>query len=254
MWNDKLKKGLGLFAVFLCMCGCVTTTNRSTGGQKHPNVIGASELDRASAALLVQFLTDGTWNRFAANYTAQIREKHPDATPLETVPLMFVSQVTNSLRTEAGNPLNYSNVTDKLLFLLQNPHQLDRFIRLELKSKYPTLYEELRAYMAQATGNPKWTWQGVEPLPRIQISKYLGIEAEKAVEGIEFIVTDPRTEKKNIREGLIEIPALALSFKMEPYGSDQLKFTATITDFLAKVGSTKGSALVVWNAYVQIEK
>ncbi len=254
MWNDKLKMGLVLFAAFLCVCGCVTTTNRSTGEHRHPNAIGASELDRASAILLIQFLTDDTWNRFAANYIAQVREKHPDATPLETVPLMFVSQVTNSLRTEAGNPLNYSNVTDKLLFLLQNPHQLDRFIRLELKSKYPTLYEELRSSMAQATGNPKWSWQGVEPLPRIQISKYIGIEAEKAVKGIKFIITDPRAEKKHIREGLIEIPALALSFKMEPYGTDQLKFTATITDFLAKDGSTKGNGLVVWNAYVQIEK
>ncbi len=236
----------------LWFCGCVSTTSR-TGGNAPRAAIGAGELDRASAQLLVQFLTDDIWNRFVANYVSQIREKHPEAKQEETVPLMFVSQVTNSLRTEGGNPLNYSNVTDKLLALLQSPRQLDRFIRLELKVKYPDLYEELRDYMAQTTGNPQWTWPGPETLPRLRISKYIGVEAEKAVKAIKFIVTDPRTAKKNIREGLVEIPALALSFKMEPYGVEQLKFTATITDFLAGDG-TVGNGVVVWNAYVQIEK
>ncbi len=254
MWNDKLKKGFVLFVGFLCLSGCVSTTSRP-GGAAPPAAIGASELDRASATLLVQFLIDDTWNSFATKYASQIRAKHPDAEPIETVPSMFVSQVTNSLRTEGGNPLNYSNVTDKLLFLLQSPYKLDRFIRLELKPKYPDLYEELQSYMAQKTGNPQWAWPGVEPLQRIRVSKYIGIEAEKAVEGIQFIIRDPRTDKanKNIREGAIEIPALAISFKMEPYGTDQLKFTATITDFLASDGTT-GIGNVVWNAYVQIEK
>ena len=257
MWNDRLKRGLAwcVLAASLCFCGCVTTTGGKVGGYVHTNAIGSRELDLASANLLVQFLTDETWNSFVANYASQIRAKHPEAKPFETVPLMFVSQVTNSLRTEAGNPLNYTNVTDKLLTLLTSPSQLDRFIRLELKTKYPALYEELRIAMVRSTGNPQWSWQGPEPLQRIRVSKYIGIEAEMAIQAIDFIVSDPRTDKMktNVHEGLIEIPALAISFKMEPYGRDQLKFTATITDFLASDG-TVGNGVVVWTAYVQIEK
>ena len=210
-----------------------------------PTAPGSIELNQASAELITQFLTDKQWLQFAENYAVKIRAKHPESGEKEGIPLLFVSQVTNSLRTEAGNPLNYSNITDKVLPALTSSSQLDRFIRLELIPQYPRLYDELK----RAYGD----WKGPEPLQRIRVSKYIGIEAETAVKSIKYILTDPRTDKKNIKEGCIPIPALALSFKMEPFGSTRIKITATITDFLKNDG-TYGDGEVVWNGYVEVEK
>ncbi len=246
-------------SVILCMLvlasllfGCVTT-DQTKGTGDIPRAARSADLDLACAQLIVQFLTDANWNKFASDYARKIQANHPSSQALETVPLLFISEVKNNLRTLAGNPLNYSNVTDQFKYYLGNAVNLDRFIRLELPSRYPDLYEDFKVRMAQLTGKADWEWSGPEKLPRIRVSRAIGLEADMAVESIDYIINDPRFEQNHIQEGKLEIPALALSIKMEPYDETRFKFTADIIDFLQNDGSV-GRGIVQWQAFVLIAR
>lgn len=250
-----MKKQLNLFflmATALLLAGCVTS-DVPKAQLNQPRSTRVVDLDLACAQLIVQFITDANWNKFAADYAAQIKAKHPDAVDSETVPLLFISEVKNNLRTLAGNPLNYSNITENLTYYVGNAMNLDRFIRLELPAKYPELYADFKLRMAQLTNTPDWEWSGPDALPRIRVSKAVGLEADMAVRSIKFIINDPRFEHKSIKAGKLEIPALALSFKMEPYDETRFKFTADIIDYLQNDGAV-GNGEVRWHAFVLISR
>lgn len=251
----KKRKG-AIFCMLLLVSllfGCVST-DKAKSVAEMPRPARSADLDLACAQLIVQFLTDANWNKFASEYSLKIKAAHPGSEALETVPLLFISEVKNNLRTLAGNPLNYSNLTDQFKYYLGNAVNLDRFIRQELPRRYPELYAEFKARMAQLTGMAAWEWSGPEALPRIRVSRAIGLEADMVIDNIDYIINDPRFEQKSvIPAGKLEIPALALSVKMEPYDETRFKFTADIIDYLQNDGSV-GKGIERWNAFVLIAR
>ena len=240
-------KALAAIAFVCIVSGCVTT-----GKSNLPKPPKSADLDRACAELIVQFMTSRNWNEFATEYANKVKANRPAAENNDEIPLMFISQINNNLRTLAGNPVNYSNITDSFTHYLMNADKLDRFVRRELMVKYPELYDELKKGMAALANVDEWEWQGPEPTARIRLSKATGIEMDKAVENIDYIYNDPRFEQK-IQYGKLQIPGLALSFRMEPYDETRFKFTAYIIDYLS-IDGTSGEGIVRWDAFVLINR
>ena len=240
---DKIGQFWTILLVAVLLAGCATTSQKTASPPRR--TIRHSDLDKACANLIVELLSDPGWREFSAEYARRVMENNPAASERDCVPLMFLSEARNGLVTRNGRPLNAKYLTERFKSLTGNPMLLNEYL-----SKLPQEYPEEHQLLVSRLGE----WNPAEhKLPVIRWSAYLGRDAEKALQAVNYVANDPRVKQEGVKVGEILPPGLAFSIEMTQNTLDTTNydFAAVIVDYL-HTDATTGSAEIVWQRFIAL--
>ena len=240
---DKTGQYWTILLSLALLMSCATTAPKSVSVSRR--TVRHSDLDKACANLVVELLSDPGWAEFTAEYARRVRENNPAATSRDCVPLMFLSEAKNGLTTRNGRPLNAKYLTERFKALTGSPMLLNEYLR-KLPQEFP---EEYQLLMERLGG-----WEpSAHPLPLIRWSAYLGRDAEKALQAVNYVANDPRVKQDGVKTGEILPPGLAFSIEMTQNTLDTTNydFAAVIVDYL-HTNATTGSAEIVWQRFIAL--
>lgn len=240
---DNYRQLLTIFLGIVLLSGCATSSQAPSAQVRR--TVRHRDLDQACAKLVVELLSDPGWREFSAEYARRVRESHPDASERDCVPLMFLSEARNGLVTRNGRPLNAKYLTERFKSLTGSPMLLNEYLR-----KLPTEFPEEYALLVERLGG----WEpSAHPLPCIRWSAYLGRDAEKALQAVNYVANDPRVKQDGVKVGEVLPPGLAFSIEMTQNTLDTTNydFAAVIVDYL-HTDATTGSAEIVWQRFVAL--